>query len=217
METLPDFEKAPLLSVNFFEIYIDYFKGKEKLLSEWIEKAITQGKKIIITVRRPEFAQQTFSFDERIVLLETYAKLDVYFDIDLEKEKKEFEFLLSRYGGKHLIASFHNYEGTPDTEGLLAITKKLSESGAAFIKISSMALTLEDQNRLVCTAIMCKESNLTWIVSPMGQYGRSGRVITALLGSAWTYTSFGRPSAQGQMSLDDFLELRELLGKPSRL
>lgn len=100
-----------------------------------------------------------------------------------------------------LIASYHNFDKTPNLEELDKITIKMKNSEADIYKYATMVNNVEDLNRIYRLLIE-KENNENVIALGMGEKGRISRIISPLLGGYLTYASSnGGKSAPGQIDL----------------
>ena len=74
--------------------------------------------------------------------------------------------------------------------------KKLSDN----VKVVTMAKSINDAARVLS---LYNNNNIKLIAFSMGNYGRMSRILCLLLGSPYTYVSFGKPIAPGQFSVDE--------------
>jgi 3-dehydroquinate dehydratase type I len=111
----------------------------------------------------------------------------------------------SKLHGAKIIISNHNFNSTHKTEELDKILTQALEIGASICKVVGTAIRYED-NLTYLSWLGTHPGNVAFA---MGQLGVPSRVVSALVGGAFTYASVrrGEESAQGQPT---FAELREI-------
>jgi 3-dehydroquinate dehydratase-1 len=211
--SLKGIDEQSIQEADMLELYIDSLHADTEELVSFAQSVLQQDKQIIITLRRPQFAEQKNTFTQRIELLKKFITLPVLFDLDIYKEKEEILFLVEQGVSSQLIASYHHYASTPSSEELSVIRKEALQYSPGFIKFSTIVHTEQEMHRLVSLSLECVTSSMPWIVSPMGRFGKQGRIITGLLGSAWTYAKSGSSTAEGQLGLEDCASIRALLSR----
>ena len=203
----------------YIELYLDFIPSAE--LQNNVEELIAlcaKHEKIIITLRRPRFASQLLSAEIRKQIVNHLVGTAALFDFDINHEQAEItELLAYPQGQTKLIASYHNYEKTPEESELITILSELQKYNPRVIKFASTVIGEEDYQRCLQLALSLRASaHRSWIISPMGEsHGVSGRMVTALLGSAWTYV---QPpvelrlsgTAIGQLTFEEFQTLQSL-------
>ncbi len=119
------------------------------------------------------------------------------------------------FDGAEVIGSFHSFEETPwDLEGLM---EAVCESPVSVAKVATMVRSWGDNRRLL--DLLGKSWPKPVVVVGMGEMGQPTRIVAPLHGSALTYTSSGRRSAPGQLSLEEVRKTYRLakLSSASRL
>lgn len=106
--------------------------------------------------------------------------------------------------GKIVIGSFHDFEQTPDGEGLDAVFQAGRQLGVDIVKIAARCNDAEDARRLAAFTLANRAAHV--IVVGMGPYGMASRVFFPALGSLVTYTFLGEPTAPGQLNCCDTLK-----------
>ncbi len=99
--------------------------------------------------------------------------------------------------GKAVILSYHNFRETPALEALDRIAGQAQSLGADILKVAVWATCPEDIRRLARFTLAHADQNR--VVLAMGPQGVLSRIFFPVLGSQMTYTSWGRPTAPGQM------------------
>lgn len=104
-----------------------------------------------------------------------------------------------------VIASYHDTAKTP--ENMRELLLKLYNKQADMVKLAVMANTSEDVRRFVRTSRWFSENYEVPLISmAMGEYGQYTRIHLKETGSALTFGAVGRPSAPGQLPLEELVE-----------
>lgn len=104
-----------------------------------------------------------------------------------------------------VIASHHDFTGTPALPALLDQARALRQSGADMIKL---AVTARDQADIQTARALCerlREWGLDYAVIPMGETGHAGRLQARAWGCALTFCRLDCPSAPGQATVEEML------------
>ena len=107
--------------------------------------------------------------------------------------------------GCRVIASHHDFDGTPALPALLDQARALRQSGADMIKL---AVTARDQADIQTARALCerlREWGLDYAVIPMGEAGHAGRLQARAWGCALTFCRLDCPSAPGQATVEEML------------
>jgi 3-dehydroquinate dehydratase-1 len=185
---------------NYAEIRFDFLNPNT--IPEALQLLKNDLKKCVCTLR-PVSEGGNFSGSEknRISILKLITEynpflLDVEFNT-LRKNKKLSHYVKNT--GTSILVSWHNLKQTPNTSVLrnkLSQMKKLSDN----VKVVTMAKSINDAARVLS---LYNNNNIKLIAFSMGNYGRMSRILCLLLGSPYTYVSFGKPIAPGQFSVDE--------------
>ncbi len=156
-------------------------------------------KKIIVTCRK----DSRWSDSERIRIYRFYLDRGVkYVDLDLVQD----EFLIKALqtdlesNSAALIASFHDFEKTPELALLEAIYQQGHRLGATWVKIACLTHNRADLERIEA---FYDQPGL--IIFGMGEAGRASRLESLRHGAPFTYVYLGRmgPTAPGQWSWEE--------------
>jgi 3-dehydroquinate dehydratase/shikimate dehydrogenase len=154
-----------------------------------------------IVTCRPAWEGGSFagSEEERRRLLADAVELGAEY-VDLEWRGR-FDELIARRGGRGVVLSSHDFEGTsPD---LAAQLQAMRSSGAEVVKIAVTARKLSDCIALLDVGAQAgRQGGLVLIA--MGDYGLSTRVLAARFGSMWSYA--GGVSDIGQITAESLLK-----------
>jgi 3-dehydroquinate dehydratase-1 len=111
-----------------------------------------------------------------------------------------------RETGRKVIASFHT--GTmPSLAELFAKERELREYG----EIPKIVITPQTDADLVELVTFTEAAKKPIITGVMGSQFRYARAVLPLFGSAFVYCHTGDPTAAGQYSVEEFVQVRKLL------
>ncbi len=111
--------------------------------------------------------------------------------------------------GRFLIGSYHNFQSTPDDDFLYEIEKKGRLAGVDIVKIAVTAKNRDDLIRLMLFTLRHKDKGI--ITMSMGEEGAPSRIISTVFGSLMAYGFVSKPSAPGQLSISQLLEIFKLI------
>ncbi len=196
-----------LSNTDIIELRVDMF---DSLAPEHIEQVFRSardkfGKPIIGTVRDIKEGGQKEIQDR----LDMYRLLIHFADaVDVEvcsgdmlKRAKE----LCRDKGKLLIGSYHNFDLTPPDIFLEQVIASGIQKGADVVKIAVTAIEENDFVRLMLLTLRHKSKGI--ITMAMGDKGLPSRVFGPLFGSLITYGYINTPSAPGQLSAAELMDI----------
>ena len=112
---------------------------------------------------------------------------------------------LCRDKGRLLIGSYHNFESTPPDNFLEQLIATGIRNGSDVVKIAVTAKEEDDFIRLMLLTLRHKSQGVITIA--MGDKGLPSRVFSPLFGSLMTYGSINRPSAPGQLSAVEVMDI----------
>ena len=125
--------------------------------------------------------------------------------IDIEQQFSRHAPEVSK-AGKAIIASFHAGTMLP----LAALFDKEREL-RAFGDIPKIVITPQTDADLVELVTFTEAAKKPLITGVMGSHYRYARAVLPLFGSAFVYCHTGDPTATGQYSVAEFVQLRKLL------
>ena len=102
----------------------------------------------------------------------------------------------ARRAGVGLVASFHDFNGTPTLRRLKALADRAVFAGAVVLKVATTTDNAAALARLV--QFVGTEKRLPIAAMGMGRLGRVSRLTLAALGSILNYVCLGPPAAPGQ-------------------
>ena len=157
-----------------------------------------------VSTLRPIREGGKFSGSEknRISIIKLIVEYDPFL-LDIEYDTLRKNKNLQRYlknSNTRILVSWHNFKQTP---AISVLKKKLLEMKkfSNNIKIVTMAKSINDGSRIL--SLYNNSKNVKLIAFSMGNFGKMSRLLCLLLGSPYTYVSFGKPIAPGQFSLDE--------------
>ena len=202
---------SQLYESDLIEIYSDFFT--EQQITELCEWYKTIPQRMIMTFRRPGFAPTIRSVTDQKRILQQIEGLDIKVDLDIEREKDLLTWKEAEKLSIPTIASYHAYTSTPSEEQLLAILRLMEERKPEHFKFACLCQNDEDGVVLIKLLETFKHMQRNYIVTGMGEIGKSVRLMGALSGNAWTYVALDgyTTTAEGQFTLKEFTEISALL------
>lgn len=126
-----------------------------------------------------------------------------YIDIELDADESFVSEMIAYAKQKSckIILSYHNFEHTPSIEKLQKIIDEASCKKADLIKISCLANSEGDAERI----LNLYKNNNNIIAFGMGDFGKESRIKSLKLGAEFTYVALakGEETAPGQWTLDE--------------
>jgi len=203
-----DLRAVKELGADIVEFRIDMFERTEPdYVLSWVKRAKELGLSTILTIRSPQEGGKDVPNRERIFeLVSPYAD---YTDIELSSRALiPYVRNLTKTSGKKLIISYHNFELTPANWILREVFREGMRWGADIVKVAVKANSYEDTARLLCVA---RQEEGQKIIISMGKYGKISRVSGFIFGSVISYAYYRQATAEGQLSLEEMVKLREIL------
>jgi len=203
-----DLRAVKELGADIVEFRIDMFERTEPdYVLSWVKRAKELGLSTILTIRSPQEGGKDVPNRERIFeLVSPYAD---YTDVELSSRALiPYVRNLTKTSGKKLIISYHNFELTPANWILREVFREGMRWGADIVKVALKANSYEDTARLLCVA---RQEEGQKIIISMGKYGKISRVSGFIFGSVISYAYYRQATAEGQLSLEEMVKLREIL------
>jgi 3-dehydroquinate dehydratase type I len=136
-----------------------------------------------------------------------------YVDVELNVEAVTNMITRVKETGAKTIASFHNFEATPNLRELKKIHAEATTTRADIVKVVTTAEKYQDN--LTTLQLIADVSQTSKAVSfCMGELGILSRVLSPLFGSLFTYAAVkkGLEAAPGQLTIAEMREVYNLLG-----
>lgn len=210
--------------VDIVEVRADYFselhnpRSISELMNMLGEKL--SDKIILFTVRSEKEGGEVLSQDAPPIseLIEYVIdnKLADLVDVELSQGREVFSRLKAKAksNGVKIIASYHDFAGTPSEEYIVKQLTDMQDLGADIAKIAVMPKNKTDVFTLMQAAAVVEDADRTPIVAiSMGALGAISRVAGAVYGSAITFSSMGKSSAPGQIPVAELVDALDTVQK----
>lgn len=113
-----------------------------------------------------------------------------------------------------IIASFHNFDMTPDKETLLQKAVEAKKYGADVVKLAVMPSNLNDVLSLLSVTLEAKKTiDIPIITVSMGTCGAVTRLFGGVFGSAVTFAVGRDSSAPGQIPIEELQAVLNVIQK----
>lgn len=134
------------------------------------------------------------------------------YEFSVEPQYFSAALALARETEVRLIASFHNFQETPNPEVLLAKFIAMETAGADIAKIAVMPRELRDVLTLLSATLTARETLKIPVISmSMGGYGSLSRLFGWVFGSSVTFAVGEKASAPGQVQIEQCNTVVEIL------
>ena len=204
--------RATKLGADLIEVRVDSLSPKERANISKILEAIKEATPcpLIITVRRGA-EQETpgkagLDDRDRKILFEDSLPFADCIDVEIESDSVVREVMsLARKDGKKIILSYHDFTGIPDREKMELLTKSFTDLGGDVLKVAAMAKTQADVLKIMglCQSMDGKKR----VFIAMGETGKISRAAGFLYGSCLTYGYMSKPTAPGQLPVEELIDL----------
>ncbi len=137
-----------------------------------------------------------------------------FVDVEFSMPPELRQRIIRKRGKSRIIVSRHVTGNTPSGEELGNLLRDMTDTGTGIIKIVTMAVTMEDNLRVMKLIPTAGASGVDIIAFCMGRAGRISRVFSLLMGGFLTFASLerGQESAEGQITVDEIRKVLEILG-----
>jgi 3-dehydroquinate dehydratase-1 len=195
--------KAQEQGADLIELRLDLFEGD---LAEHTRRCREQvSLPIIATLRSAQEGGRYFgNADEWMQRLSPIVPQVDYIDIE---QRFSDNAPAIRAVGKQVISSCHEARMLP-----LAELFQTERNLRAFGDIPKIIVTPQDEDDLIDIISFTAAARKPIVTGVMGSQFRHARAILPLFGSEFVYCSVGTPTADGQYSVEEFVQLRKLLG-----
>ncbi len=186
-------------------------------LAQEISKAAA-GRVVIFTVRSQREGGQPIALSDRAAI-ELAALLCEktgihYVDCELSSSSRDIEYLrdAAHAHGKLVIASFHDFGGTPDRAALRQKFLAAVAHGLDVAKVAVMPRSLEDVLVLLGATLEAKQTlKIPLITMSMGGYGAISRMVGGVFGSSLSFAVGQSASAPGQVPIEELRSVLEIV------
>lgn len=199
-------KKAKELGADLLEIRIDLLDIDA---NQTVREARKLGLPLIITNRmKQEGGSWSGSEDERVQKLISLLPLVDAVDMELCAEKRDTVVKEAKDKGKTVIISMHDFQRTPEKEVMREIIHESFEAGADIAKLAVTPNSLEDVLRLLEVTLHADGAVCT---IAMGDIGKHSRFIAPIYGSVMTYGYVDKPTAHGQLRVDELKHVLKII------
>jgi 3-dehydroquinate dehydratase / shikimate dehydrogenase len=192
--SLQEVFSSDLTGADCAEVRLDYLSDpRESVHARWDRLPVP----VIATCRGKERGGEfAGSIEEETRILQHSVENGAKFvDIDYRFAKS--------FAGAQVIGSFHDFTGTPEDIGSILDSACAGPSNIA--KVATMVNSWSDNRRLL--SLTSQQLPKPVIVTGMGDMGQITRVVGPARGGFLTYAASTNPSAPGQLSLYEMLNV----------
>lgn len=209
-----ELKKVLLKHPDIIEWRADFFEGIGNT-EDVVEiakqlKSLARDIPIIFTIRSIREGGQPIPLsDEEAIKLNAAIVMDTkieYVDCELSNKPEYIRFLqqVAAKNNTRIIASYHNFNFTPDTAFL---AEKFNEAEAYQLDVAKVAVMpqkIEDVLTLLSATLVAKKRlKIPIITMAMGGYGAISRMVGGVFGSSLSFAVGAKSSAPGQVPIED--------------
>lgn len=202
LDRLPEMDVASLCDV--VEFRVDTWP---EAAERGLERARTCPVPVLVTARSPgEGGQNALDSHERCRLIEMFLPAASLLDVEIASLSEMSGIVeKARAAGVLVVASFHDFAGTPSYDDLRRKRDAALKAGADMVKFAAALQCTADIATLA--ALLEESGHPPLSVMGMGKLGRISRLIFAQLGSVLNYGYLDRPTVTGQWKATRLKEL----------
>lgn len=188
----------------------------QQLIAQIMESEMSTGFELLVTYRTTQqgghgdLSQEAYL--QLLRDLATVANVDMI-DIEWEpyQESRRQVVEAIHQGGKVSVASYHNFNETPQIEVLKKTYYHMSQLGANHLKIAVMPKSQQDVLTLLQALSEANEALPQWITGiSMGQLGLISRTAQNTFGGALSYGALTEGVAPGQLHVHTLAQVLPL-------
>lgn len=195
---------------DIIELRIDMFENiDERHVFGIFKSAREKFRKPIIATIRDIREGGSKEIKDRIGIYKLVTPISDLIDVEINSEILNDIKEICSLNMKILIGSYHNFLATPDYSFLEEIYSNGKGQGCDIVKIAVMPNNKEDIIRLI--EFTLRHRNEQIITMAMGEIGLPTRIFNPLIGSLITYGYINRPSAPGQLSINEINHMFRIL------
>ena len=195
---------------DLFEIWLDYIEDLDMVFVNHLVK--TYEEKLVLLFRRDHLEKPLMGTEQQREIIQAIEGKTCYLDLDLTQTELQ-EYIKTNSISVNLIASYHNYDHTPENSVLNDIVADLRNHNPAIIKLATLCHTESDSVRLLEILLKLKAENETYIVLGMGEFGTIARLAGTMWGNAITFApkDASQATAPGQLTKKEIEEILSTL------
>ncbi len=194
---------------DFYEIWLSYVKDLD---TDFLRKLSEQfNGKLIFLFRKQNLEKSDLGNELKERIIKILENSDNYMDFDVNDGSWGLDFIKTNNLNNKKIASFHDYQKTPDPDSLTKIIKAMENYNPEIFKVSTFCKTSKDGLKLLELLLDLKEENKKFIVLGMGDEGKIVRLYGALWGNELNFAPINEEdsSAPGQFSKEKLEKILE--------
>ncbi len=194
---------------DFYEIWVSYIKDLD---TDFIWNLSQQHNgKLIFLFRKQNLEKSDLEKDFREKVIKLLENSDNLMDFDINDGSWGLNFIKENKLNNKVIASYHNYKETPESEALEKLTKEMESYKPEIYKVSTLCKTEEDSLKLLTLLLKLKKENKKFLIFGMGDLGKMVRIYGALWGNEFNFTpnDESEKSAPGQLTKNQLEHLLE--------
>ncbi|MCF0252739.1 MAG: type I 3-dehydroquinate dehydratase [Duodenibacillus sp.] len=133
-------------------------------------------------------------------------------DCEIRREGAAGVIAAAHAAGLPVVASFHDFEGTPAPEAIDAELARMRAAGADVLKFAVMPRSPEDALAVMSACLRCRRAGRQPVIAiAMGEAGAVTRVEGAFFGSCASFAALKAASAPGQLDADRLRAIHDML------
>ncbi len=211
VEKINKVKNADVVEIRADGLRTDNYKSEVKRLLKTLK--IQKDIPIILTLRgEKEGGAFLGSESERIEAIIEAMKLADAVDIELRAKDRDRVLEEARKNKIPVIISYHDFNTTPAKEVMRNILEEEISLGAGLAKLAVTVKNKRDVLRLIEVTEEFSSQETPIATMGMGELGKFARIACAFFGSAMIYASVSEPTASGQLSINDTVEIMKKLG-----
>lgn len=199
----PDYE--------FYEIWLAYIKDLD---TDFIWNISEQfNGKLIFVFRKQNLEKSEIDKELREKTIKLLENSENLLDFDVNDGSWGLNFIKENNLTNKVIASFHDYNQTPNSDDLNKLIKDMENFKPEIYKVSTFCKTPADSLKLLTLLLKLKEDRKKFLVFGMGEEGKMVRIYGALWGNEFNFApiSEDEKSAPGQLTKNQLEKLLEEL------
>lgn len=189
---------------TFFEIWLDYI---DDLDMQFIQNLIKDHKdNLIFLFRRQKLDNMRMPLQKRQEIINLLSDKKVLLDLDITTQQEELSYIKEKDLPISLIASYHNYDKTPEQEKLQEVMTTMTQYKPEIYKIATFCHTPENALQLLSLLLQLKEQHIRCIMLGMGEHGS----ITRIFGTLWGNEMVFAPVKKDEETAPNMLTKKQL-------
>ena len=161
---------------------------------------------VLATIRTSVEGGEAYLDDEEYcALVRSLASFAGGVDVEISRDGSSALIDEVHEAGAIVVASFHDFEGTPGDEQLAEVLAAMNYAGADVLKFACMANSATDAARVLAAQAWAREAYDRPVIGiSMGEHGAPTRLVGSALGSAATFATLPgwQGSAPGQFTVE---------------